>query len=72
MRPRRLRRGDLTLRALDFLLGMVHCRFGLIDLGHQFGNFQHRQHLSLMHVIANVDVDVLDVSATLACSSTFW
>ena len=50
--------GHVTLRALNFFLGMMHRCFGLIDLGHQFGDLQHSEHLSLVDVVANVDVNV--------------
>ena len=52
-----LRAQHVTLRTLDFFFGVVHGSLGFIDLGNHFGNFQHRQHLSLMDVVANINVD---------------
>ena len=42
----------------NLFLSVVDCGLGLIDLGNQFGNLEHRQHLSLMHMITNIDINV--------------
>ena len=55
----------LALRLMDLFFRMVHFSLCLVHLGHQFRNFQHRQHLSGVNPITNIDVDVLYITGYL-------
>ncbi len=57
--------GYVALSALNFFLGMMHRCFRRIDLGHQFGDLQDSEHLSLADAVANIDVNVADVAGDL-------
>ena len=56
---------DVALRARDFFLRVVYGRLRLIDLGNEFWDLQHRQHLSLADMVPYIDVDMADVASHL-------
>ena len=49
----------------DFFLRVVYGCMRLIDLGDEFWDLQHRQHLSLVDMVPYVDVDMSDVAGHL-------
>ena len=53
------------MRPLNLFFRMMHCGLRLIDLGNQFRDLQHREHLSPVDVVSDIDVDVADVAGHL-------
>ena len=62
---------DLLLRARDFFLALFELECGLFELRFQLGNFEDRQRFSLVHDVADVDVDALHVAAHLGMHVDF-
>jgi hypothetical protein len=62
---RRLRANQVSLRAPDFFFRTTHSGIRARQFGSQFGNFQDREGLTGLYVIADVDVNDLDVAGHL-------
>ena len=56
---------DVAVRALDLFLGVVDGGIRFIDLRDEFWNLENGQHLAVVHAVADVDIDLLDVSGDL-------
>ena len=54
-----------AFRAQDILLAALDCGLRFIDLRHQFGDIQVGQHLAFAHPVANIDIDVPDITGHL-------
>ena len=64
-RVRRLRARQVSFSAADFLFGATYRGVGAGKLRCKFGDFQDRERLSRPHMVADIDVNHLDVAGYL-------